>query len=50
MEDVRGQTYPGPEHTVYMEEAELKKFAQMVGWKKKKTPASKKSSKRATPA
>ena len=37
MEDVRGQTYPGPEHTVYMEEEELKKFAKMMKW----TPKSK---------
>ena len=33
MEDVRGQTYPGPEHTVYMAEDELKKFATMMNWK-----------------
>ena len=36
MEDVRGQTYPGPEHTVYMEEEELRKFAKMMNWKPSK--------------
>jgi len=35
MEDVRGQTYPGPEHTVYMPEDELKKFAKMMKWNTK---------------
>lgn len=35
MKDVRNQTYPGPEHTVYMPESELRKFAKMVKWSRK---------------
>ena len=46
MADVRGQTYPGPEHTVYMAEDELKKFAKMVGWKKSGTKAKPKAQKK----
>jgi 3-methyl-2-oxobutanoate hydroxymethyltransferase len=32
MTDVRGRTYPGPEHTVYMTPQELENFASKVGW------------------
>ena len=39
MADVRDQTYPGPEHTVYMPEDELKKFAKMMKWGQPKTKA-----------
>jgi 3-methyl-2-oxobutanoate hydroxymethyltransferase len=35
MKDVRNRDYPGPEHTVFMKEEELKRFQEMVGWKKK---------------
>jgi len=35
MEDVRSRTYPGPEHTVYMKPEELRRFAEIVGWKRK---------------
>ena len=35
MEDVRNQTYPGPEHTVYMKDEELQKFAAMMNWESK---------------
>jgi 3-methyl-2-oxobutanoate hydroxymethyltransferase len=34
-DEVRAQVYPGPEHTVYMEQPELAKFAKQVGWKTK---------------
>jgi 3-methyl-2-oxobutanoate hydroxymethyltransferase len=34
-EDVRERVYPGPEHTVYMDPEELKKFAAVVDWKSK---------------
>jgi len=34
-EDVRERIYPGPEHTVYMNPEELKKFAKIVDWKSK---------------
>jgi 3-methyl-2-oxobutanoate hydroxymethyltransferase len=34
-DEVREQVYPGPEHTVYMDDAELAKFAKEVGWKSK---------------
>jgi 3-methyl-2-oxobutanoate hydroxymethyltransferase len=34
-EDVRERVYPGPEHTVYMDPEELKKFAAAVDWKSK---------------
>ena len=32
MADVRSRAYPGPEHTVYMDTDELRKFAKTVGW------------------
>jgi len=32
-DDVKGRVYPGPEHTVYMNPEELKKFAKEVDWK-----------------
>ena len=35
MSDVRDRSYPGKEHTVYMKDEELKKFAEMVGWESK---------------
>ncbi|GIX28920.1 3-methyl-2-oxobutanoate hydroxymethyltransferase [Pelomicrobium sp. G1] len=35
IKDVRNRDYPGPEHTVFMKEEELKRFQEMVGWKKK---------------
>lgn len=34
-DEVRDHVYPGPEHTVYMPEDELKKFAQEVKWESK---------------
>lgn len=34
-DEVRERIYPGPEHTVYMGEEELAKFAKMVDWKAK---------------
>lgn len=34
-DDVKGRVYPGPEHTVYMNPEELKKFAKEVDWKSK---------------
>jgi len=34
MEDVRSRAYPGPEHSVFMDEEELAKFKDLVGWKK----------------
>ncbi|MFT5220010.1 MAG: 3-methyl-2-oxobutanoate hydroxymethyltransferase [Gammaproteobacteria bacterium] len=34
-DEVRERVYPGPEHTVYMDPAELAKFAKMVDWKSK---------------
>ena len=34
-DEVRAQIYPGPEHTVYMNEDELKKFAKQMNWKTK---------------
>lgn len=34
-DEVRERIYPGPEHTVYMDPAELTKFAKMVDWKAK---------------
>jgi len=33
-DDVRSRAYPGPEHTVFMKDDELKKFKETVGWKK----------------
>lgn len=35
MVDVRSRAYPAPEHTVYMEKDELRKFAKTVGWDSK---------------
>lgn len=35
MDDVHNRVYPAEEHTVYMKEDQLKKFAEMVGWKAK---------------
>ena len=35
-DEVRERIYPGPEHTVYMDPAELSKFAEMVEWEAKK--------------
>ena len=32
--EVKARIYPGPEHTVFMKEEELKKFKELVGWKK----------------
>ena len=32
--EVKERVYPGPEHTVFMKEDELKKFKDKVGWKK----------------
>ncbi len=32
--DVKSRAYPGPEHTVFMKEDELKRFRELVGWKK----------------
>lgn len=32
-DDVRNRTYPGPEHTVFMKDDELKRFKDIVGWK-----------------
>ena len=34
-DEVRERVYPGPEHTVYMPDEELKKFAKMVNWESK---------------
>ncbi len=34
-DEVRERVYPGPEHTVYMEPAELAKFAKLVDWQSK---------------
>jgi hypothetical protein len=31
---VRSRVYPGKEHTVFMKEDELKRFKEVVGWKK----------------
>lgn len=31
-EDVVGRRYPGPEHTVFMKEDELKRFRDMINW------------------
>jgi 3-methyl-2-oxobutanoate hydroxymethyltransferase len=32
--EVKERVYPGKEHTVFMKEDELKRFKEMVGWKK----------------
>ncbi len=32
MDDVRTRTYPGPEHTVYMNDNELEQFAKDMNW------------------
>lgn len=37
-DEVREHVYPGPEHTVYMDEAERKKFTEMMTWKPKVNP------------
>ncbi|MDH3281504.1 MAG: 3-methyl-2-oxobutanoate hydroxymethyltransferase [Gammaproteobacteria bacterium] len=34
-DEVRERVYPGPEHTIYMKEDELRKFAEMVNWERK---------------
>lgn len=34
MEDVKSRTYPGKEHTVFMQEGELERFKDIVGWNK----------------
>lgn len=34
-DEVRERIYPGPEHTIYMNEDELRKFAEMVNWESK---------------
>lgn len=34
-EEVKSRVYPGPEHTVYMKEDELRKFAEEVKWESK---------------
>lgn len=36
MADVKAQTYPGPEHTVYMKEDQLAEFAAMMNWQTKR--------------
>lgn len=33
-DDVVNRRYPGPEHTVFMKEEELKRFRDLVGWQK----------------
>ena len=33
-DDILNRRYPGPEHTVFMKEEELKRFRDMVGWDK----------------
>ena len=37
-DEVREHVYPGPEHTVYMDEDERKKFVDMMKWKPKVQP------------
>ena len=32
MDDVRGRAYPGPEHTAYMSDIELKKLKKVLNW------------------
>lgn len=34
MREVRDRVYPGKEHSVFMKEEELRRFKEMVGWKK----------------
>ena len=48
MDDVRSRTYPGPEHTAYMADAELKKLMKVLNWKPKmkKTKAEQEAAKR----
>ena len=36
MADVRSRTYPGPEHTVYMDDAERARFKKAMGWEAEK--------------
>ena len=33
-DDVVNRRYPGPEHTVFMKEEELKRLRDLVGWQK----------------
>jgi 3-methyl-2-oxobutanoate hydroxymethyltransferase len=33
-DDVVNRRYPGPEHTVFMKEEELKRFRDLVNWKR----------------
>ena len=33
--EVKDKIYPGPEHTVFMSDEELKKFAKDMKWEKK---------------
>ena len=49
MDDVRNRVYPGPEHTAYMADAELKKLMKMLDWKPrmKKTKAEREAAERA---
>ena len=35
MDDVRSRAYPAPEHTVYMKDEELRKFAELMKWDSK---------------
>ncbi len=51
MADVRSHAYPGPEHTAYMADAELKKLMKTLGWKPKmeKTSAEQEAAQRVTP-
>jgi 3-methyl-2-oxobutanoate hydroxymethyltransferase len=34
-DEVRERVYPGPEHTVYMSDTEVKKFAEIMEWESK---------------
>lgn len=36
MDDVRSRTYPGPEHTVYMDDDERARFKKTMGWQAEK--------------
>ncbi len=48
MDDVRNRVYPGPEHTAYMADTELKKLMKMLDWKPrmKKTKAEREAAER----
>ena len=37
-DEVREHVYPGPEHTVYMEEGERQRFMELMNWKPKVKP------------